>query len=81
MPTIYRWKGYRFFFFSNEGSPPERPHVHIRHGERRAKFWLTPEVALDRAWQMSGPELNELERVVREHRDDFERAWHDHLNR
>jgi uncharacterized protein DUF4160 len=26
MPTILRWKGFRFFFFSNEGDEP--PHVH-----------------------------------------------------
>lgn len=27
MPTVLRWKGYRFYFFSNEGSEP--PHIHI----------------------------------------------------
>lgn len=42
MPTIFRYKGYRFFFFSNEGFPPEPPHVHVRQGERVAKFWLVP---------------------------------------
>ncbi|MDD4892010.1 MAG: DUF4160 domain-containing protein [Phycisphaerae bacterium] len=79
MPTIYRWKGYRFFFFSNEGSPPEPPHVHIRHGERRAKFWLVPEVALANAWRMNASELSDLEKIVQDKREDFERAWHEHL--
>lgn len=81
MPTIFRHKGYRFFFFSNEGSPPEPPHVHIRHGERVAKFWLVPEVALAGAWCMSSTELNQLRKIVQEKRDEFERAWHEHLAR
>lgn len=79
MPVVLRWKGYKFFFFSNEGKPPEPPHIHIRHGEARAKFWLVPEVALADSYAMSGPELNELTRVVGENRDLLERAWHEHL--
>jgi len=79
MPTIYRHKGYRFFFFSNEGSRPEPPHVHIRHGERVAKFWLVPEVALASAWHMSSGELNRLRKIVQQKREEFERAWHEHL--
>jgi hypothetical protein len=31
MPTVLRVKGYRFFFFSNEGAEP--PHIHIEYGE------------------------------------------------
>jgi len=79
MPTIFRYKGYRFHFFSNEGMPPEPPHIHVRHGERVAKFWLVPEVALAGAWGMAASELNELRKVVEEHRDEFERAWHEHF--
>ena len=77
MPTIYRYKSYRFFFFSNEGIPLERPHVHVRHGERIAKFWLTPHVVLADAWHMSAAEVNELRRIVQEQRKTFERAWYE----
>ncbi|HXO25787.1 MAG TPA: DUF4160 domain-containing protein [Thermoanaerobaculia bacterium] len=28
------------FFYSNEGT--ERPHVHVQHESRVAKFWLRP---------------------------------------
>lgn len=79
MPIVLRWKGYKFFFFSNEGKPLEPPHIHIRHGEARAKFWLVPGVALADSYAMSGPELNELTRAVAENRDLLERAWHEHL--
>lgn len=42
-PTIFREKGFRFYFFSRE---EERPHVHVQHAEGEAKFWIEPEVAL-----------------------------------
>ncbi|HJU31624.1 MAG TPA: DUF4160 domain-containing protein [Hyphomicrobiaceae bacterium] len=40
MPTILRWNGYRFYFFSNERDEP--PHMHIDKGGNSAKFWLLP---------------------------------------
>jgi len=40
-PTIFREKGYRFFFFSREES---RMHVHVISGDGDAKFWLEPEI-------------------------------------
>ena len=45
-PTILRFKAYRLFFFSNEGSPLEPIHVHIRKGQALAKFWLEPSTYL-----------------------------------
>jgi hypothetical protein len=38
MPTVLRWGPYRAFFYSNEGGEPA--HVHVRAGDREAKFWL-----------------------------------------
>ncbi len=38
MPEIFRTKGYRFFFFSLEGSEP--PHIHVEEAENYAKLWL-----------------------------------------
>jgi hypothetical protein len=40
MPTVLRWDGYRFYFFSNERNEP--PHMHVDKGGRSAKFWLLP---------------------------------------
>jgi hypothetical protein len=79
MPLIWRYKGYRFYFFSNEGSIPEPPHIHVRHGERVAKYWLDPEVALADSWGMNRSELTQLHKVVEEKREEFERAWHEHF--
>ncbi len=35
MPTVLRTLGFRFFFFSGEGSEP--PHIHVEHGDKVAK--------------------------------------------
>jgi hypothetical protein len=42
-PTIFRYKGFRFFFFSLEEN---RLHVHVYCAEGEAKFWLEPTVEL-----------------------------------
>jgi hypothetical protein len=39
MPVVFRFKGYRFFFYSK---PQEPLHVHVRQGDAVAKFWLEP---------------------------------------
>jgi hypothetical protein len=45
MPTILRARGYRLFFYSNEGGV-NRPMFHVERRRREAKFWLRPEVYL-----------------------------------
>src|SRR5690606_40111225 len=44
VPKVFDWNGYRFHSYSNEGDPPEPPHIHVRKGRDDAKFWLRPEV-------------------------------------
>lgn len=44
MPTVFRERGFRFFFYSNEGSPREPLHIHVEKDNGEAKFWLTPEI-------------------------------------
>jgi hypothetical protein len=40
MPVVFRYKGFRFFFYSNEGNPREPVHIHARGEGGEAKFWL-----------------------------------------
>lgn len=80
MPVILSYKGYRFFFFSNEGDPLEPVHIHVRHGENVAKYWLKPSISLDSSYGFNSRGLREIEALVREHRDTFERAWNVHFN-
>ncbi|MFP5210719.1 MAG: DUF4160 domain-containing protein [Acidobacteriota bacterium] len=44
MPTVFRHRGFRFFYYSNEGSPREPLHVHVMKDEMKAKSWLKPKV-------------------------------------
>ena len=44
MPTVFRVGGNNFFFYSNEGSPREPVHVHVRKGASSAKIVLEPTV-------------------------------------
>lgn len=46
MPVILRFKGYKFFFYSNEGNPLEPAHIHVRSAEGEAKFWRVPDISL-----------------------------------
>lgn len=47
MPVVFRDRGFRFFFYSNEGTPREPMHIHVEKDGDEAKFWLKPEVG---AW-------------------------------
>ena len=78
MPTVLRLSGYRFFFFSGEGSEP--PHIHVESAENYAKFWLDP-VALARSVGYNAVELGRLRRLVVEHRDMFVERWYGHFGR
>jgi len=42
--TVFLERGFRFFFYSNEGSPREPLHIHVEKDNLEAKFWLIPEV-------------------------------------
>lgn len=79
MPVVFRDRGARFYFFSNEGSPREPIHIHVEKGGGEAKFWLRPEIALADSFGFSRRELSELARVIEARSDEIERAWHEHF--
>jgi hypothetical protein len=80
MPVILRYKGFRFFFYSNEGSPREPVHVHIRSGEGEAKFWLLPAVLLENSNGFDARTLRELAEAVEQNAALIERAWNEHFS-
>lgn len=75
MPVILRYRGYRFFFFSNEGDPPEPPHIHVRREEAVAKFWLFPRVSLEESYGLSPSELRELAGFIETNKVLIGRRW------
>ena len=69
-PTVFREKGYRFFFFSREET---RPHVHVHCGDGEAKFWLEPHIELAKNFRLS------REQIIEGHYDELKRAWKEHF--
>ena len=80
MPTILEWRGYKFFFYSNEGDPLEKPHIHVRKDKNIAKFWLEPEVILAYSWGFSSKELNLLEKQVENNINLFRSRWDEYFS-
>ena len=80
MPTIFRYKGYRFFFYSNEGDPSEPPHVHVRKAEKVAKFWMEPHVSVAASYGMTSSELRMLSKVVEDNIELIRSAWNGYFN-
>ena len=67
MPTILRKDGFRFFFFSREGTEP--PHIHVEQAERYAKFWLEPAVLLEESRGFHSSDLLRIYNLIEENRE------------
>ena len=76
-PTVFREKGYRFFFFSREES---RMHVHIVSGDDEAKFWPEPDLELAKNHGYNRQQLKEIESLVEDHRNELVSAWKQHFS-
>lgn len=78
MPTVFRYDGFRFFFYSNEGDPREPVHVHVIKADGEAKLWLSP-VSVARSAGFDARTLRRLAGLVAERADEIEGAWHEHF--
>lgn len=76
MPTVLRIGNLRFFFFSRE---EERMHIHIVSPDGEAKYWLEPEIEKAMSYNISNKELKNIEKIIKEHQDDFRTAWREHF--
>jgi Domain of unknown function (DUF4160) len=76
MPTVLRWKGYRFFFYSADQWEP--PHIHVTARDGEAKLWLD-ECRVAASVGFSSRELNEIVAKTRDERETFLEAWHDYF--
>ena len=79
MPVVFRYKGIRFFFYSNEGNPREPLHIHAVSPEGEAKIWLNPEINIASSAGFDRRTLTELLNAVMLNRAQIERAWHEHF--
>ena len=75
MPTLLRWQGWRFHFYSYDRVEPA--HVHISKGRQELKVWLANlRVASNK--RCSDREISVILRIVSENRDAFLEAWDEH---
>jgi hypothetical protein len=77
MPVVFHHRGFRFFFYSNEGAPREPVHIHVEKDDAEAKFWLEPELRLAYNDGYNARTLRELLEIVEVNRDQIERAWNE----
>lgn len=74
VPTILRIRGYRFYFFAEEGNEP--PHVHVDKGGGVLKVWLED---MSVAWSddLKPPEIRAALQLTRKHRSFLLQSWHE----
>lgn len=75
-PTIFRIKGYRFYFFSLE---EKRKHVHVYSPDGEAKFWIEPKVELAKNYKLNNQQINELLQIVKDNKNEIDEAWEKHF--
>lgn len=76
MPTILLVRGWRVFFYANEGHEPI--HVHARKGDADCKFWILAErFEIEEAYSFRvTPQLRrEIRQVIFQHFDQICEAW------
>lgn len=54
-------------------------HVHVLCSEGEAKYWLEPDIELAKNCRLSNTQLNEIEKLIEDHRDEIKRAWKKHF--
>lgn len=77
MPAVFRDRGRRFHFYSDEGTPREPVHIHVSEAGKEAKFWVEGEIRLARKIGYNDRDVRELAEIVEANRDLIERSWHD----
>jgi hypothetical protein len=80
MPVVLRVEGLKFFFYSNEGLPPEPAHIHVRQADAEAKYWLSPQVQLASNDGFNAPALRRIARLIIKNREYLLEAWDEHFS-
>ncbi len=78
MPTVLRNGPYRFYFYAGDRDEPE--HVHVERDNQVAKFWLDP-VRLQRSGGFASSEINRIQKLVEDHREELVICWNEYFSR
>ena len=55
-------------------------HVHVDGSDGDAKFWVEPDIELAMAHDIAKHRLNEIQKIIEDHRDEITNAWREHLD-
>ena len=75
MPTIFRYEGYRFYFYSNEHLPT---HIHVEKGDGYARVVLETLEVTD-CYKLNSKELKKVVKLVQKNRVKIEGAWYEYF--
>ena len=80
MPTVLYFYGWRFFFYSNEGSEPI--HIHAEKGDMECKFWINENdftITLETAFNMASDKTNEVSDIIYKNLQLIINSWHNYF--
>jgi hypothetical protein len=56
-------------------------HIHVTCEEGEAKFWIEPIVSLCVSHGLNPRKLNEIQKIVEEHKNESIKAWQRHFGK
>ena len=54
-------------------------HIHVISPEGEAKFWIEPEIELEKSVGFNQKQINLLEQIIKENRDEIRSSWRKHF--
>lgn len=75
MPTVARFQGYRFFFYSNDHVPI---HVHVEKGDATAKYGIEP-IRLIENHGFGPQDLRRIRILIERHEKRIRTRWNEHF--
>ena len=77
MPVVLRIKGFRFFFYSDEGFEPV--HIHIEKAGKRGKIWLEPEYKEEYIYDFTIGEVKDIRKIIEENIEILKNTWYENF--
>lgn len=78
MPTILQINGFRFFFFSADGSEPI--HVHVKKGNGDGKIWILPEPNPAYLIDFTAQEEMQIMDIVSQNKELIIKKWNEYFS-
>jgi len=76
MPTVLYIRGWRLFFYANEGNEPI--HIHCQKGDKECKYWLEVDVYEVRdayLYNMNNKDIREIKKIIYQNFDELVESW------